>query len=151
MDESAWKDSWDSCFRKLIRWAGAQAITCYLALLLKLLAHACFGCLLSYICQNRNKDNKRKIFEVPHSSCLFLTRSPMLLWTHLFHPEVNSESLKSVWPTTLGWRISGWKITTLAFPLGGFLLSSTNSHKSFQSLLNPCLLELKMSVALALE
>ena len=56
--------------------------------------------------------------------CLFLTRSCMLLWTHLFHPEVNSYSLKSVWPAIFGWSISVWKITTVTFFQSSGWLSS---------------------------
>lgn len=61
-------------------------------------------------------------FQIP--GCLFLTRSRMLLWTPLFHPEVNSYSLKSVWPAIFRRIVSVWKTTMFAFFQSSGWLSS---------------------------
>ena len=72
--------------------------------------------------ETKTINGKSLKFQIP--GCLFLTRSCMLLWTHLFHPEVNSYSLKSVWPAIFGWSISVWKTTTFAFFQSSGWLSS---------------------------
>lgn len=109
-------------------------------------AATCLFCVASKLypakIETKTINGKSLKFQIP--GCLFLTRSRMLLWTHLFRPEVNSYSLRVYdLPSWNGVENYYWLFSSL---LGVFLPSSTNSQKLFPSLLNAYGLEFAMSV-----